>query len=190
MESKEREHILTFKTKSNQTFSVFKISEEHTWNVCNFVVANENRLLDFFPLTREQNLTPDLSKRFVKIKQKQFEAKEEFLFTLRAEKSSSIIGLIYIKELDWVKKQGEFAYAIDYNFEGKGITSLVVSKLSDYAFQELNLQTLQIIAHKSNFASIRVAEKNDFKWIRTLEKSFTPKGKDPFDMELYERYKS
>ncbi len=192
MEAKEdhKQPVVSIRSKEGELINIFKIDKNDAWSICDFVTANEDRLLDFFPGTREQNLTPDLSKRFVKLKEKEFDVKEEFLFTLRPEKLNKVIGLIYIKELDWNKKQGEFAYAIDYNFEGKGITSQIIKKLSELAFEVFDLETLQIIVHKTNIASIRVAEKCNFVWVKTLKKIFTPRGRDPMDMELYERYKN
>ncbi len=182
--------ILSISSHNNEFIDIFKISKKDAWGICDFIVANEDRLFDFFPGTREQNLTPDLSERFTIIKEKQFEAKEEFLFTLRIKDDRKIIGLVYIKALDWVKKQGEFAYAIDYNYEGKGITSKIIKELSKYAFETLGLKTLQIIVHKTNLGSIRVAEKCNFTRVKTLKGVFVPKGRDPLDMELYELYKS
>lgn len=193
MESEEKSNInqllLTFRSKSNEIIRVSKISKEDAWSLCDFVIANEDRLSDSFPLTREQNLTPELSEIFVTLKEKQFLAREEYLFTLRSKESNRIIGLIYIKKLDWTKKQGEFAYAIDYNYEGKGIISMVIKELSAFAFQELELEILQIITHKTNIGSCKVAENNDFQWIKTLSNEFTPRRKKPLDMELYELYK-
>ena len=81
---------------------------------------------------------------------REFAARTEYLFTLKEESSKKVIGLIYIKELDKVEGQGEFAYGIDYNFEGKGIISKAVSELTTYAFESLNLDRLQIIVHKTN----------------------------------------
>jgi ribosomal-protein-alanine N-acetyltransferase len=162
------------------------IQEKDAWSICNFVAANESRLRVYFPKTLEQNLTPDLAKYFTKKKTKQFELKEEFLYTIKEPQSKSLVGLVYLKELDWDKKQGEFAYAIGYLFEGKGITSKAITTLSEYAFEVLGLKTLQIIAHKDNFSSVKVAQKCGFKWQRTLEKGFTPPNRKPLDMELYE----
>ena len=170
-------------------FNITPIQLKDAWNICNFAVANEDRLQRFFPKTLEQNLTPTLSKRFAEVKEEQFKNKEEFLFTLKPNNSHEVAGLVYIKELDWDKKQGEFAYAIGYSFEGKGLMSKAVQALSKYAFAELGLQTLQIISHKSNIGSIKVAENNGYKWISTLDKSFTPADGIPLDMELYELYK-
>ncbi|GAB1856975.1 GNAT family N-acetyltransferase [Flavobacteriaceae bacterium MHTCC 0001] len=173
-----------------EAYYISPVILKDAWNICNFAVANEDRLKRYFPKTLEQNLTPDLSNIFVKKKVTQFTNQEEFLFTIKKYETNDLVGLVYLKELDWTKKQGEFAYAIDYNIEGKGITTKAVTELSNYAFQELDIETLQIIVHKDNFSSVKVAEKCNFTWIKTLEKGYTPPGKAPLDMELYELYKN
>ena len=92
-------------------------------------------------------------------------------------------------ELDWNKKQGEFAYSISYTFKGKSLITKTVNALSKYAFENLGLETLQIIVHKENIPSVKVAENNNFIWKKTLKKEFTPPNEQPLDMELYELYK-
>ncbi|MFD2822437.1 GNAT family N-acetyltransferase [Lacinutrix iliipiscaria] len=170
------------------TYYIDRIQEKDAWKICDFIVANEDRLRRFFPKTLEQGLTPSLAERFCKKKVKQFEHKEEFLFTVKAKESNALVGLIYIKDLDWTKKLGEFAYCIGYPFEGKGITSKAVNYLSEYAFNNLGFEVLQIIAYKANIGSVKIAKHNGFKWIKTLEKEFTPIGEKPLDMELYILY--
>lgn len=172
-------------------FHGFEISSVHNgdaWKICDLCVANTDRFKSYFPKTLEQNINPSLSQYFVDKKVKQFETKDEFLFTLKHSETRKLAGLIYIKELDWQKKQGEFAYCIDYNFEGKGLTSQSVKALSQYTFENLGLETLQIISHKTNIGSIKVAEKNNFKWVKTLPNEFTPPNGKPLDMELFELY--
>ncbi len=170
-------------------FYINPIQLNDAWNICNFVIANEDRLKRYFPDTLEQNSTPDLSKYFVGNKVKEFRLNEEYLFILKVKASYEFVGLVYIKDLDWDKNQGEFAYCIGYPFEGKGIMQKVIKALSIYAFEHLNLQSLQIITHKSNIGSVMIAEKCNFKWQKTLENEFTPRGEQPLDMELYELYK-
>jgi len=170
------------------TYSIQPITLDDAWSICDFVTANENRLKRYFPITLRENLTPDLSKIFAENKVKEYHNKEEFLFTIK-EKPKQIIGLIYLKKLDWNKKQGEFAYCIDYKFEGKGITTKSIKLLSDYAFENLALKTLQIIVHKTNLPSIKIAENCNYTWIKTLKKEHTPPGENPLDMELFELYK-
>lgn len=167
-------------------FHINPIQSKDAWSICDFIVANEDRLKRFFPKTLEQNLTPQLSQHFADKKVTQFQLKEEFLFTIKENTSHALAGLVYIKTLDWEKYQGEFAYCVGYPFEGKGLISESVKQLSQYAFSELNLKTLQIIVHKNNIASVKVAINNDFVWAQTLNNAFTPPGKEPLDMELYE----
>ncbi|WP_179334069.1 GNAT family N-acetyltransferase [Winogradskyella costae] len=167
-------------------FAINPIHDGDAWKICNFIIANEDRLKRYFPKTLEQNLNPTLSQLFVEQKVKQFQNDEEFLFTLKHSETRALAGLIYIKELDWNTKQGEFAYCIGYNFEGQGLTSKAIDKLSQHAFSNLGLETLQIIAHKDNLSSIKVALKTNFKWVKTLINEFTPIGEAPLDMELYE----
>lgn len=173
-------------------FNGFEISPVHNgdaWKICDLCVANSDRFKRYFPLTLEQNLNPTLSQQFVDKKVKRFESKEEFLFTLKQSETRKLVGLIYIKELDWGIKRGEFAYCIDYNFKGQGLMTKAIAQLSKHAFGELGLEILQIIVHKDNLGSVRVALNNGFEWQKTNEKGFTPPGEQPLDMEVYELYK-
>lgn len=175
-----------------EKFNGFEINPIHngdTWKICDLCVANANRFKRYFPKTLEQNLNPTLSQLFVETKMKQFASKEEFLFTLKHSETRELAGLIYIKELDWDKKQGEFAYCIGYTFEGQGLTSKAINALSKHAFNKLGLETLQIITHKGNLPSVKVALNNSFEWQKTLLNEFTPTGESPLDMELYELYR-
>jgi ribosomal-protein-alanine N-acetyltransferase len=171
-------------------FYIDSIEEKDAWNLCDLMTANEDRFKQFFPGTLAQNLTPELSAYFTKKKVKEYHTRQEFLFTIKEQNTNALIGLVYIKELDWDKKQGEFAYCIGYQFENKGIISKATVALSKYAFEELGLQTLQIIVHKTNLGSVKVAEKCNFVWQKTLLKEYTPPNEAPLDMELYELYKN
>ncbi|OEK06168.1 GNAT family N-acetyltransferase [Flavivirga aquatica] len=173
---------------SFDNFYIEPIKIQDAWKLCDFIVANETRLKRYFPKTLEQNLTPDLSKLFVEKKTKQFKKKEEFLFTIKEKKTNHLVGLAYLKELDWNKKQGEFAYCTGYTFEGKKIMSKTIHLLANHAFNNLDIKTLQITVHKSNIASIKVAKNCNFTWVKTLKNEYTPIGEAPLDMELYELY--
>jgi len=171
-------------------YEINPIHEGDAWKICDFVITNTDRLKRYFPKTLEQNLNPTLSQIFVEEKIKAYNRKEMFLFTIKDSENRQLVGLVYIKELDWAIKQGEFAYAIDYNYNGKGLMSKAVEKLSAYAFETLKLERLQIIVNKNNSPSVKVALNNGFEWQNTLKKAFTPNGEEPLDMELYELYKN
>lgn len=171
-------------------FEINPIHEGDAWKICDLVNANLERFRRFFPKTLEQNLNPTLSQLFVERMVKEFNSKTVFLYTLKETKTRQLIGLIYLKEINWDTKEGEFAYCIDYNFEGQGLTSKAVKEISHHAFKNLGLNTLNIIVHKDNVSSAKVAKKNGYVWKKTLEKSFAPPGESPLDMELYKLYKT
>jgi len=171
-----------------EDYYIDAIHEKYAWRICDFCTINAERLQRFFPKTLEQNLTPDLSNYFVARKIKEFDAKEEFLFVLKEKENHTLIGLVYLKNLDWNKKQGELAYCIGYQVEGKGYMTQTVKVISKWALEELGLKTLQIIAHKTNRASIRVAQKCGYIWQKLIIGGHTPPGEAPLDMELYELY--
>lgn len=168
------------------TFQLIPIQPEYYWKVCDFVNANSDRLQRYFPITLEQNLTPDIAKLFAKSKAKDFEQHREYVFVLTEHPEKNVVGLFYVKALDWTKKQAEIAYAIDYRLEGRGLTTWVVAQLITFSFEKLGLHTLRIMAHKTHKASIRIAEKLGFTWTKTLLQEHTPPGESPLDMELYE----
>ena len=165
-------------------YKIEKINIEDASDIHQLMVSNAERFKRYFPKTLEANLTLTSAQVFATQKVKEFDSKEEFLFTIK--ETNKVVGLVYIKELDWEKKQGEFAYCLDKNCESNGVMTEAVKRLSVYAFDRLGLEILQITVHISNLASIKVAEKCDFKWRKTLLKDHTPPNEDPLDMELYE----
>lgn len=169
-------------------YSIEPIHEKYVWRICDLMTVNATRFQQFFPSTLQQTLTPTLSQIFVEQKLCDFKNREEFLFVLKEKVHKTVIGLVYIKKLDWVKKRAEIAYCIGYQYEGKGMMTQTVKALSTYAFETLQLKTLEIIVHKSNLASIKVAEKSGYLWKRTMANEFAPANEAPLDMELYERY--
>jgi len=150
------------------------------------IVDNTERLKMYFPVTLSSNSTFEKTTEYISIKNKEIQEKTNFTFAIREKNSQQIVGLIIIKKIDWHKKQGEFAYCIDSEYEGKGLTSFAVKEMSIFAFNNLGLKTLQIISHKTNFGSIKVAENSGFIWKKTLPNEFTPTNELPLDMELYE----
>jgi len=169
-----------------EDFIIDQLKSTDAHQLYQFMVDNNERLHKFFPVTLSGNETIEKSIEYIALKEKEIQEKSNFTFALRERNTQNIAGLIIIKKIDWTKKQGEFAYCIGATQEGKGLITFAVKELSKYAFHELELKTLQIISHKSNLGSVKVAEKCGFIWKRTLLNEFTPTNEKPLDMELYE----
>ena len=129
-----------------------------------------------------------LKLKYIEEKRKENASKSEFTFGIKDISNSKIAGLIIIKEINWDTKQGEFAYCISSEYENKGWMSKAIALTTKYGFEVLGFNKFQIIAHKTNIGSCKVAEKCGFEWKTTLLNEYTPPNETPLDMELYELY--
>ena len=171
---------------SSDTFFIEPLKFDDALNLNKLFVSNTERFKRYLPKTLSENRTFQSTKAYIIQRDEVMKSKLEYTFTIKDKTSKTIAGIIILKAIDWEIKKGEFAYCIGETFEGNGWMSKAIEATSTYAFQTLKLQKLQIISHKSNIASIKVAEKNNFIWQKTLKHEFTPTGKQPLDMELYE----
>ena len=171
---------------SSDTFYIEFLKFEDALSLNKLLVLNTERFKRYLPKTVSENKTLESTKLYITKRNATRENNEEYTFTIKDKSTKNVAGLIILKAIDWGKKRGEFAYCMGETHEGKGWMSKAVQAASRFAFDELKLKTLQIISHKSNFASIKVAKKNHFIWQKTLKNEFTPVGQQPLDMELYE----
>lgn len=173
---------------STEYFTISDLHLSDAQALSKLMVENQSRFQRDFPQTLGQNLTFHASKEYILRKQNENASKTEFTWAIRDNQTNNVAGLIILKELNWEKGIGEFAYCIGAAFEGRGWMTKTVKELTKHAFSELGLRTLQIITHQTNAASIRVVEKCGYHWQKRLLKSHTPPDGIALDMELYERY--
>jgi ribosomal-protein-alanine N-acetyltransferase len=169
-----------------ENFIIEKLKPTDAIELHLFIMDNVERFRKFFPLTLSNNATVEKSAAYIESKEKEIQQKVNFTFAIREINSQKIIGLIILKKIDWSIRIGELAYCIGSDFEGKGLVTKAVKAISDFAYNELNLKTLQIIAHKTNLGSVKVAQNSSFIWKKTLLNEFTPTDEASLDMELYE----
>lgn len=168
------------------SFKILALKQEDAKSLNALMVSNQERFKKFFPKTLSDNLTLESSQNYILEKNEKMQSKTEFTFAIKENESQEIAGLIIIKKVNWDIKQGEFAYCLGENYKGNGLIIKAIKVVSDFAFETLKLKTLQIISHKSNLSSIKVAENNNFIWRKTLQNEFKPTDEPPLDMELYE----
>ena len=168
------------------SFYIDFLKADDAKSLSEMMIANAERFKRYFPITLSKNMSLEASQKYIIDKEVECQSKSEFTLAIKESKTNQIVGIIIIKEINWETKQGEFAYCIDSNFENKGWMSKAINSVSKYAFEILGLEKLQIIVHKDNIGSAKVAQKCDFIWQKTLLKEYTPPNEMPLDMELYE----
>lgn len=171
---------------NSEQFKISKLKQGDALLLNKLFVSNTDRFIHYLPYTLEENTTLAGTQHYIAKKLKATDLKEEFVYVIHDHKSRDIIGLIILKNLDWPLKKGEFAYCISKRFKGNGLMTEAIKAVSNYVFKEMDLEIVQIIAHKSNLPSVNVAVSANFKWIKTLLNEFTPINNVPLDMELFE----
>lgn len=148
------------------------------------MISNGKRFQKYLPNTLAQNISEDASISYIQDKIKESENKTEFTFAIKDKDTKQITGLVILKNI--TNKQGEFAYCLGAKYSGNGWVTKSITAATNFAFNELQLNTLQIITHHTNTQSINVAKRCGFYWIKTLVGEFDSED-SPLDMELYQK---
>jgi [ribosomal protein S5]-alanine N-acetyltransferase len=169
-----------------ELFYIDYLKSEDAKSLSEMMISNSERFKRYFPITLSKNTSFEFSQKYIIDKQIECENKSEFTFAIKKSTTNQIAGIVIIKEINWEIKQGEFAFCIGFNYENQGLMSKTINAISKYAFENIGLEKLQIIVHKENIGSVKVAQKCNFIWQKTLLKEYTPPNELPLDMELYE----
>lgn len=117
-------------------------------------------LQEWLPWVKGTKTVAD-SEAFIRAMESEREAGKQLGFGIFVDGKPS--GHISLMNIDPNKPvRAEIGYWIDNDVSGQGITTEAVRALSDYAFQSLGLQHLELRADAKNVASQRVAEKAGF----------------------------
>lgn len=74
-----------------------------------------------------------------------------------------IVGVAGFNEIDWTNQMASIGYWIGKDYVGKGIITKVVESLTKYAYDELNLNRVEIRAAEGNKKSRAIPERLGFK---------------------------
>ncbi len=171
---------------SSDHISISLLQTKNALQLNKLLVCNTERFIRYLPKTLAQNRTLESTHNYIRKKIKAAQERKAFVFVINDQHSSDIVGLVILKNLDWQAKNGEFAYCIGKRFKGKKLMTESVKATSNYAFKIFNLETLQILSHKTNLPSVNVALHSGFKWKETLQNECTPLNAAALDMELFE----
>jgi len=86
-----------------------------------------------------------------------FEAKTEFDFVILDD--GAMVGACGLNQLDAANRRANLGYWIRSSATRRGIASAAVKMLAGWAFENTDLQRLEIVVAVDNVASLRVAQK-------------------------------
>ncbi|RYJ37992.1 N-acetyltransferase GCN5 [Flavobacterium anhuiense] len=136
------------------------------------IEKNKNHIKKTFPLTLSYCKDSEKTKKFIAFNLDKEKKKEGYFFFARDSNTQDLIGYLCVKTIDCHISKCELGYFIDEDYQGKGITSKMVSDALDFCFNELNLNKVFICTSEINLASQRIALKHNFKQEGILRDEF------------------
>ncbi|MEO6176028.1 MAG: GNAT family protein [Flavobacterium circumlabens] len=133
---------------------------------------NKNHIAKTFPVTLANADTSKKAENFLTVSLDKEKNKEGFYFYARDLATNNLIGYLCVKTIDYRISKCEFGYFIDEEYQGKGITSKMVSDALAFCFNELGLNKVFICTSEINVASQRIALKHNFKQEGILRDEF------------------
>lgn len=140
--------------------------------------------LPFIAYTKEMKDTEAFVRSVVEASEDKF----EYVFTIR--ENNSFVGLIGFKDTDRLNHKTEIGYWLSEHHQKKGIITRSVSKLCQWAFDELGMNRIQIKCAVGNMPSKNIPIKLGFR-LEGIERQGELLTSGEFtDLEVYSRLKS
>jgi ribosomal-protein-serine acetyltransferase len=151
----------------------------------NLILRNRQRLEKYFPVTVRSTETIEATKKYVYERIYLAEKREFISFILVSKETASVLGLIFLKNIDWNIPKSEMGFFIDKEYEGKGIITKGVSAVVRHSFTELKLNKVFMRIGEDNPGSKRIAEKSGFKFEGNLRNDFKSHNGELLDVLYY-----
>ena len=142
------------------------------------------RWLPFVEFTKEQKDTEAFVESVVNAPEDRF----EYVFTIR--KNDRFAGLIGLKSSDKLNKKTEIGYWLSENYQKQGIVTKSVSKLCDFAYNELGMNRIQIKCAVGNKPSIKIPRRLGFIFEGIERDGELLTGNIYTDLEVYSKLKA
>jgi ribosomal-protein-serine acetyltransferase len=150
-----------------------------------FVAHNRERMLDYLPMTVEQNSSVFASRRFIRERKNDY-LNDKSCFLGIFLHSGELIGQIAIREINYRVPKCEMGYVIDARHTGKGYAGEALDALCHWCFGELKVQKVSLRIEPVNTASRKVAAAAGFTFTALLRNDFRTADHRLMDAELWE----
>lgn len=120
----------------------------------------KKRLSQWLPWP-ENMLTVEDEEKFITYARGKMATEELFVLTILVDKKP--VGMIDFHEIDQKNKKAEIGYWLSVDYEKQGIITESVKVLVEYAFKELGLNKISILADVKNHKSQKVPQRLQFK---------------------------
>lgn len=115
---------------------------------------------------------------------------DEFNFVFTIRKENKFIGLIGFNNTDRLNKKTQLGYWLLEEFQQEGIMTRSVEKLCQFAFNQQNLNKIEIKCASGNTASKKIAKRLNFKFEGIERQGLLVADNNFTHLEVYSKLKS
>ena len=171
-------------------FDEYKIRKLETKDVSrlfDLIDSNRDRLTAYLPITARENESVEMTRSYIERKKNEARQRTVFTCVIEDQPKQAFVGVMVIKNIDWLTGDCEIGYFIDRGHESLGIISRAVNAVAEHCFSKLRLNKISIVTAPENIGSIRVAEKNGFVKTAKVEDGHTDLDGNKHDVFRYEK---
>ncbi|MEK4487474.1 GNAT family N-acetyltransferase [Psychrobacillus sp. FSL H8-0484] len=153
------------------------------------VIASHDALKEWMPWAQSKQT---LEQTTTNLRQAvaDFITRKDLRLHLFLKETGEFIGASGLHRIDWDVRKFEIGYWIDSRFEGKGLMTEAVERITKFAFEELYANRVEIRCDSENVRSRSVAERLDYTLEGTLRHdSLSADGKKLRDTCIYAKTK-
>ena len=142
----------------NGSLVLKEINESSARDIFHLIDNNHSHLREWLPFI-DNTKRPEDTEQFIRWVRK---SDRDLVFEIR--ENNEIIGLIALKDIDYLNCKTEIGYWLTKDHEGKGIITRSCEALLDICFKEMGMNRVQIKAATGNAKSLLVSERLGLKF--------------------------
>ena len=129
---------------------------------------NVNKYLD-----RKPSKSIDDAKNFIKTINENIQRNDSIYWAITLNGTDKLIGTICLFNFSEDHSKVEIGFELLPDFQGKGIMQEAISKVIDFGFQHVGLNSIEAYTHSENKSSTRLLEKLNFTKEKAADENFT-----------------
>ena len=131
-------------------------------NTAIFLLRSDERVNKY--IDRPQQHTIDEALAFINKINMAIEQNQSVYWAISLKNIAELIGTICLWNFSANHLTAELGYELSPIFQGQGIMNEAIEAVLKYAFEIIELESIVACTHKDNSSSIKLLEKNGFKW--------------------------
>jgi ribosomal-protein-serine acetyltransferase len=132
--------------------------EDDVAGLCEAVTESKKQLIRWMPWCTPDYRRSD-TEAFVHLQPQARREGREYSFMILERLSGRVLGGCGLNRIDWLNRYGNLGYWVRSSAAGRGVATGATLLLLGFAFEQLGLLRVEIVAAVGNAASQRVAEK-------------------------------